>query len=142
MVVNRKVTGTAASMPAGLALGALVSLAVTAGGSVIAARLILGERMPEESVGYCSMAILLLASALGAWTAAGRIKHRGGYVCLLSGIVYYGCLLAATALFFGGIYQGMGATALVVLAGCGAAALLGMNRQKAPSHRGRRRKHR
>lgn len=130
MVINRKVTGTASSMPAGLAVGGLVSLAVTILGSVMAANLVLREMIAESSVGYCAMLILLLASFGGARIAAARIKHRRLYVCILSGVVYYSLLLAITALFFGGQYQGMGVTALVVAAGCGTAALLEKNEKK------------
>ena len=142
MVMNRKVTGTAASLPVGLAVGAVVSSAVTAAGSALAAKLVLGGSIPEGAIGYCAMVILLLASALGAWTAAGRIRHRRLYVCMLSGAVYYGCLLMLTALFFGGQYQGMGVTALVVLAGCVTAALLEKKGKGKPSGAGKRSKHR
>ena len=99
MVTNRKVTGTAMSMPAGLALGGLASLAVTVAGSVLAAHLILKERIPESGVGYCSLFILLLSSVLGAAISVNRIKRRRLYVCALSAAVYYGILLSITALF-------------------------------------------
>ena len=125
MVVNRKVTGTAMSMPAGLALGSLASLAITVLGAVFFANLILKERIPPDGIGYCSLVILLVSSATGAAVAAGRIKHRRLYVCGLSALLYYGILLSMTALFFGGRYRGMGVTALVVLAGAGAVALVG-----------------
>ena len=36
-------------------------------------------------------------------------------MCLAAGGGYYLCLLAITALFFGGQYQGVGVTALMVL---------------------------
>lgn len=135
MVVNRKVTGTASSMPAGLALGGCVSLTVTILGSILAANLVLRELLPESSVGYCAMIILLVSSYLGATVSVGRIKHRKLYVCVLTGVIYYGLLLAITALFFGGQYQGMGVTALVVAAGCAAAILIGMNGRKRRSNR-------
>lgn len=142
MVVNRKVTGTASSMPAGLALGLCASLAVTIVGSILAANLVLRETIPENGIGYCSMVILLLSSVLGAVVSVNRIKHRRLYVCALSGVVYYGALLATTALFFGGQYQGMGVTAMMVLAGCGAVALLGLKGEKKGSSRGQKFKHR
>lgn len=130
MVANRKVTGTASSMPAGLALGGCISLAVTLAGAAVFAALISRETLQMGSIGYCSIAVILLSSLLGAAVAAARIKRRRVYVCALSGVIYYAVLLAMTALFFGGQYQGMGVTALLVLAGCGAAALLGLRREK------------
>ena len=105
MVANRKVTGTASSMPMGLALAAFISLAVTLAGAAV---------------------------------AVGKIKRRRVYVCLLSGGIYYGILLAMTALFFGGQYQGMGVTALLVLAGSGLVALLGLRGEKGAKPRRRK----
>lgn len=125
MVANRKVTGKAMSMPGGLAMGGLVSLAVTIVGSVLTANLILREVIEADSVGYCSVAILLLSSVLGARIAVKSIKHRRLYVCALSAAIYYAVLLSITALFFGGQYRGMGVTALVVMAGAGTVALMG-----------------
>ena len=134
MVVNQKVTGTASSMPGGLALGGLAALAITVLGSVAAASLVLKEKIPEDSIGYCAMVILLVSSFVSARVSAARIKHRLLYVSMLSGLIYYGLLLVITTLFFGGQYQGMGATALVVFAGCGTAVLMGAGGKKQGSH--------
>lgn len=135
MVMNRKVKGTASSMPAGLALGGCVSMAVTLIGSLLAAQMVLRETISESGIGCCSMFILLLSSAMGALVSVKLIKHRKLYVCVLSGLIYYGMLLGMTALFFGGIYKGMGVTALVIAAGCGIVVLLGLNREKTPRKR-------
>lgn len=129
-------------MPAGLALGGLVSLAVTIAGSILAANLVLKEMISADSIGYCSMVILLLSSMLGSAAAVKRIKHRRLYVCGLSAIIYYTTLLGVTALFFGGQYQGMGVTALVVLAGSGTVALLGAKQEKSHTRRRSKMKHR
>lgn len=125
MVANRKVTGIAMSMPGGLALGGVVSLLTTILGTGVFAYMLSTETVSADAVGYCAMGILLASSMLGSMTAAGKIKHRKIYVCGLTGLIYYLTLLAITALFFGGQYQGIGVTALVILAGSGTAALLG-----------------
>lgn len=125
MTVNQKVTGTAVPIPVGLALGTLVSLGMTALLSAGAAWLILTGKLPEDAVGYCAMVILLASSAAGAATAISRIKRLRFQMGLASGGIYYGCLLAVTALFFGGIYDGMGVTALMVLCGSALVILLG-----------------
>lgn len=129
MVVNQKVTGTASSMPAGLAVGAVFSLAVTIIGSGLVAWLVGRETLPEDSIGYCAMAILLLAGVSGAAMAVGRIKRRRAMVCMLSGTIYYICLLGITALFFGGQYQGMGVTGLMVFCGVMLVLLAGVRRE-------------
>ena len=125
MTVNQKVTGTALPIPMGLALGALASLGMTVLLSAGSAWLILAGKLPEDAVGYCAMVILLMSSAAGAATAIGRIKRRRLQMGLASGGIYYGCLLAAAATLFGGIYDGMGVTALMVLCGSALVILLG-----------------
>lgn len=138
MVVNRKVTGTAMAMPAGVALGTGLSMMVTVLGSMVVAGLVNSEAIPENAIGYGSMVILLAASALGAWLTVKRVKHRRMLVCALTGAAYYLCLLACTALFFGGQYSGMGVTAIVVLAGCLSVGLLGLNKGNGASARRRK----
>ena len=112
-----KLTAKAMSIPAGLTLGIIVALAVTAMGSGASAWLILRGIIGEGASGYCAMVILLLASIAGAAVSAGTIQRLRAQMCLAAGGGYYLCLLAITALFFGGQYQGMGVTALMVLCG-------------------------
>lgn len=117
MTVNRKPTGTAVSIPSGLALGALWSVAVTLAGAAATAKLMETETLSWDSAGYAVLVILLLASWLGAMTAAGKIKRRRLLICLASGGIYFLILLASTALFFGGQYSGVGETGLLILCG-------------------------
>ena len=124
MTLNHKVTGTASSIPVGLLWSGLVSLGITAVTSAGAAWLVLNRKISPEGIGYCAMIILLLASVSGAVTAVKRIKRLRFQMCMAAGVVYYGCLLAITALFFGGNYHGLGVTALMILCGSGTTALL------------------
>lgn len=136
MAVNQKVTGTASSLPVGIILGVLTALLVTLMGSAVTAWLILGEKIGENSVGYCSALITLLASALGSEISWLRTKRLRLQVCLITGAAYYLLLLAMTAVFFGGIYLGMGMTAITVLCGCGSVALLGIRGGKRTKFKG------
>lgn len=140
MVTNRKVKGKALSMPVGLVLGLGVSLVVTLVGSGVITYLVLGEKMGENVIGYGAMVTVLLSAALGALTAVGRIKRRRLLTCLACGGCYFGALLSMTALFFGGQYQGMGVTALLVLGGAGSVALLSLKGEG--QGRGRKKKYR
>ena len=124
MTFNGKVTGTASTIPVGLAVAALVSLGITTALSAVTAWMILKGMLPEKSVGYCVMAILLVSSGAGALTAIRRIKRLRFQMGVASGGVYFACLLIITALFFGGIYDGVGVTALMILCGCGLVILL------------------
>lgn len=129
MVINRKVTGRAVSMPAGIAIGIGVSLGMTLAGALLLGLLIDREAVGMNSVGYGSMIILLVSSILGALVSKSLIKHRSLLVCMVSGAGYFLSLLAMTALFFGGQYHGVGVTLALVLAGAGTAVLLSTKRK-------------
>ena len=137
MVTNKKVTGKAASMGTGLAMGGLLSVLWTVAGAVLLAKLMESGKIGMSALGWGAMGILMTASLIGALLAAGKIKRRRIFVCGASGLVYYLVLIAVTALFFGGQYSGMTVTAAVIAAGCGAAALLGAGkgRKKRPYQR-------
>lgn len=140
MTVNHKVTGTASTIPAGLALGTAAAITVTILLSAVTAWLILRGTIPEDAVGYCAMAILPLSSGVGAAVAVGRIKRLRMQMGLAAAGLYYGCLLAAAALFFGGIYDGMGVTALMVLCGSLLVILLGSGQKNRAVCRRRKKK--
>ena len=127
MTMNHKPSGRAASIPVGLASGAIASLAVTILGSAIIAKLVDAEILDEEKIGYGIMVLLLVASWMGAVVSYSRIKRRRMLICMLSGAVYMLTLLAITALFFGGQYSGVGATLLMVLCGAVLAVLPAFN---------------
>ena len=126
MVTTRKQTGKAMSMPAGLTFGAAVSLGITIIVSIIIAKMVDTGTMEEAGIGYGAMVILLVSSISGAFVSTGMIKRQKLIVCVLSGVIYYLTLLSITGLFFGGQYNGMGITALLVAGGCTSVILLGM----------------
>ncbi|MBP3304404.1 MAG: TIGR04086 family membrane protein [Oscillospiraceae bacterium] len=135
MALKRKTSsGKARTIPVGIAFGLLVSLTVTLAGAVLLAYLIAAEKLGADGIGYGSMVILMAASALGTWSAVARIKRRRLMVCGISAAGYYLLLLGMTALFFGGQYEGMGVTALMVLIGSGIVLLLGMVGKKGSNH--------
>ena len=125
MVMNRKVTGKAMSAAGGIAVGTGAALLVSLIGAVMMAWLIGGEYLQESAFGYGAMLTLLVASMSGSWITAGLVKHQRLVMCLITGGVYFLLLLGMTAFFFGGQYQGVIPTALLVAGGCTAAALLG-----------------
>ncbi len=122
-------------MPVGFAIGAGVSLGITLLLAVIVAKLVDSGTLTEASIGYCAMVILLLSALAGSLAAWGRIKRRRIMVCGIAGGLYYLLLLAMTASFFGGQYQGMGVTALMVLCGCAGAALMGLRQGRGQGKR-------
>ena len=127
MTANRKVTGRAVSIPAGLAMGAAMSILWTVAGAMIVAKLIESEVIPESALGYGAAGILLMGAFLASVTAFRKIKRQRAAVCTLAGLTYFLCLLAITALFFGGQFQAVAVTGVLILAGSGAAVLAGIN---------------
>jgi putative membrane protein (TIGR04086 family) len=126
----KKATGRAMSLPVGIAAGGIVGYLLTLILSGLLAWLMHSERIALENIGYGSMIVILLSAALGAFAAQRLVKHRKIIVCIASGAVCYVLLLATTALFFGGQYQGMGVTFGMVLAGAGSMGLIVTNRKK------------
>lgn len=137
MVVNQKINGRAMSMPGGVLLGGFVSLVCTIAGAALTALLIDREILGEEMMGYGCMLILMGASLLGSLFAWRKVKHQRMVVCLMTGLIYLLMLLALTALFFGGQYEAVGVTALMILSGSGTAVLMGMSpgKGKGPARR-------
>ncbi len=124
MVRNHKVTGTATPMALGLAIGVGTALLILGISAMVITWLALGERMPVSAIGYGVMVAHLLAVCIGGVIASNAIKHRKVFVCLIVGCVYFLCLIGCTAMFFGGQYQGMGVTALVIAGASGLTGLL------------------
>ena len=142
MITKQKATGRAASIPAGIGWGTLAGLGITATGAAILAWMMTKEKMNSDSLGYGIIAVLLIASCVGALIASGKIKRLRMQMCLLSGAVYYFSLVAMTALFFGGKYEGMGVTAIVVMIGCALASLTILNGHKTNKTKIRKRAYR
>ena len=113
------------SVPRGVCIGIFVSLLVTLIGIGVISWMLSGEKMTESTQDYGVVLILLLSSATGVGTALSISKSKRLVVSILVGGGYYLLLLACTALFFGGQYQGVGVTALVILAGCIGTVLVG-----------------
>lgn len=129
MTVNRKPTGTASSIPAGLVSGAMTAAGITLILSAVVARMIDKQLLSWDNMGYGVMGILLAASWLGAIITAGKVKRQRFLMCVLTGVLYYGILLAVTALFFGGQYSSVGETGLLIFCGSVLAAFTGISRK-------------
>ena len=123
------------SIGTGVMIGTSVSMAGTLIGTAACAALISSETIAAESIGYCAMVIVLLASMTGAAIGAGKAKKKRLYTCMLVAASFVLSLLAITALFFDGAYTGVGVTALVISAGSVASAFLAKSNRKQNSSR-------
>ena len=142
MGVNPKMTGRTRSVPAGLAFGAMISIGVTILIAVVLAKLVDMERLAWERVGYGIMILLFLASFSGAVASYFRIKRQRLIVCMMSGVVYFALLLSVTALVFGGQYEAVGVTAVLIFGGSACAGILGLSPGGGGGRRKMRKHHR
>lgn len=110
-------SGRASSIPAGLAWGVGISLLVTLVSAAMIAILVNKEILAWQNVGYGIMIMLLCSSFLGARVSVGKIKRQRFAVSSMFTVAYIGILFAMTALFFGGQYEGVGVTTLLVMCG-------------------------
>ena len=117
MTIQHKVTGRASSVPAGLAVGAVVSVLVTTAICMIGGWMIGSEMIAQDKIGYCSITALLASAIVGSIVAAKKIQRKRLLIALASGGIYYAVLVAATIVFFDGEFQGMGVTFITVLIG-------------------------
>lgn len=140
MQTKQTYTGRTLSIPAGMGVGLGVSLGITAAAIAVLAKLVDTQTLAWENVGYGIMVMLLAASFFGALTAYGKIKRQRLMVCLLTGAAFFGFLLSMTALFFGGQFDGVLYTFLLVLAGSSAAGLLGLRQGRGGGKKQRRRR--
>ena len=115
MITNKKPTGRAASMPKGLFLGAMVSLLITILSAIVIAKLVNSEYLQEAKIGYGIMLSIMVSSFSGSMLATFQVKRRILLVCMLSGILYFLILLSITAIFFGGQYEAVGVTGILVM---------------------------
>lgn len=116
------------SMPAGIGIGAALSMLIMVIGCGIVAWMLDREVIPSEGIGYAAMIILLLTSFVGAIAAIGLVKRRNLLVCLIQTGTYFALLLLINGMMFGGAVSGVGVTAMILFAGAGCAFLLGTHR--------------
>ncbi len=112
------------SIPMGIAWGLVTSILLTLVCTAVIAFLVSGEQLQESAMGYGNVVTLLLASVVGAFVCCKTAGQRILMMAAISGAAYFVFLLCCTAMFFGGQYQGVGQTALLVLGGSLAAGLL------------------
>ena len=114
----------------GALIGAGGSMLITIVLSAIFAALAERETIGEDMLSGVSALVLILSSLAGSLLGVLVTGHHRLVVCLCTGVVYYAALLACAALVFEGAYHNMGVTALIVLGGSGAAALLGLKEER------------
>lgn len=110
------------SMTVAVLTGSIVSVMSALAGAALVAKLVDGEWLQEDAIGYAVPLLLILSSYLGCRICAARCgkKWMG---CLLTALLYVVLLVSVNALLFDGQYSGVGVTLLTVTGGAGMAML-------------------
>ncbi len=128
MAAKRKMFSSGVSIPVGIVIGAAVSVAVMLLGALLAACLVMSETLSMDGIGSAASGISAIAAALGCWIASAMTKKQKLLVCGLTAIAFFLVMLSTTAVFFNGVYNGIGLTALMILLGVGASLLPGLRK--------------
>ncbi len=115
---------TAVSWATGLGSGLAVSMAVTIIGCILMTFLISGEKISQNAVTYGAPVTWFTAAVCASAVSMLRVKQMKLPISLAAGATYWLSLLAINALFFDGQYTSAVMSALVVMGGSGAVALL------------------
>lgn len=133
MVGKRKMSGQGVSIPVGIAVGVIVSVAVMLLGALGIGFLVINETVPIDGIGFGAMFVLALAAAAGAGVATLLTRQKKLLVIGLTALAFYLVLLSITAVFFDGMFAGVGIIALMILLGAGATVLFGLRKKSGKS---------
>ena len=139
MMVNQKNTGTAKSIPVGLAYGWLAEIFCMMLCCAVLSVLVVGGKLKWEMSGYGIMVMLMLCSYIGASVSSDMVKRRKLVICLVSGGLYILTLIGIMTLFFGAQYSAVGTSSLLILGGSLLSALVHSAEKK--KRGGSRKKH-
>ena len=121
------------TIPLGIVVGVLASIILTIVGALIVTNFVLKERIDIESVGTIVFFLLVAASALGAWLGAKLVSEKKLLASGLTGLGFFLVLLSINAVFFDGMFAGVGITALAILAGIGISLLPKLRKKSSKS---------
>lgn len=111
----KKATGTAPSMLRVTFTGVAISCGWAVLCAALIAMLLDREAIKMESVGYWAMAAHFSAALIGTMIARRRAGHMARPAIGAVGVGYFLCIVLANVLFFGGSFQGVGTTLILVL---------------------------
>ena len=133
--MNKKPSGRAASIPIGLLYGLGVSLGLSLLLALVSAKMVDMRWIGERDIGYCAMVILMVSSFCGTRMAQFCVKRQLLLVGSLSGCLYFVALLGITLLFFGGQFEAVGVTFILILCGMGLTMVTGSRKNRVGKHK-------
>ena len=133
MAVKQKISGKGLSIPAGIVFGVFAALAFAMLGALLLALLVMKETVPMSGIGVGAMVIVFAAAVFGCWLASVLTNGKKLLVCALTGIAFFLILLSITAVFFDGVFEGIGISAVLILLGTGVSVLFGLRKKSGKS---------
>ena len=127
---------------AAIAIGAVAALILSIALCAVITGVVSSGNTDIQSVGIWIYAVQGVCCFLGAMAGAIVAAGKRMQVCLLTALAYFLCLLAMTALLFGGQYSGVIMSAMMVMLGGLAAGLLGIRTKKGMKIKGIKRSYR
>ena len=121
----QKNTGDLKKYIASVVVGIVVSLLVMLVMITIAAILVCGEKIGENMLFYLCAAALIAASIAGATVAGAMAGECKIILSLINGAVFAIILMSINIAAYGGIYENIGPTMLLILGSGLGAGLLG-----------------
>lgn len=128
MGIRKTSTSKKVGMPKALAMGWGLEIILLFVGISFITFLVSSEKIAEESVEYGAICVLLFVSFLGSMWSAKVFCGERLLICLLNGFVLFITMMSVTALFFDNHYQNIATNGILILAGSGAAVLLGLRK--------------
>ena len=138
MITKRKNAPEMSALPIGIGIGIFAAMLITVLFSAVIGWMISAEHLQESAINAGVMVVQLLSSIVGATIAYTLVRHRRMLVCLSTGCGYYLLLVACTALFLDGRYEGLLASGLMILIGSLSVALLGLLEKRGGKVNGRK----
>lgn len=97
--------------------GTIAGILILVGSTALLSTLVLNGVIPEAKISYCNLGIIILAAFFAAVIACKNTAEKRSIICMITGAVIFCVLLLTTALFYGGQYNGVGETGLLILCG-------------------------
>ena len=97
--------------------GTIAGILLLVGSAALLSTLVLNGGIPEAKISYCALGVIILAAFFAAMIARKKAGERKNAVCILTGVALFCILLLTTASLYGGQYNGVGETGLLILCG-------------------------
>ena len=127
------------SVPVGILTGVLLGLMITVLGAILLSMLIYRQTVQEDGVGIGAMIIVGVSALAGVIAAVTLVRRRRVQVCVLTGVGYQLSLLGMNALLFGGQYNGVMTTIILVSLAVVIGVFCGIGGEKTPKNHRRKR---